>query len=426
MITKGKRQTKAKVKQQINTKVVIQAILTMAARGIVSAIRTTPLGVMLIAGIAFYQLEALPASVASAIPTTSYMILVFGMAITSCFNRSRFFFILLILLLSQLGMSAFVPGHIDKSVALQVFYSVISILLPLNILFFSLIAERGILSGSGQRNFILILLQANFIMILILSGDRELFNAISGDFINLTFIPRTPIPNIAVIAFMMAGLLLMGIRRRATLHFKITNFSVLIVIFLAHHFNNLAIAMPFFYAIAGLNIVVSVIQDYYSKAYSDELTGLPARRSLNEEMMKLEGNYVIAMVDIDFFKKFNDNYGHDAGDDVLRLIARNMKECKKGMFFRYGGEEFTILFPGKRLVEVVPYLDEVREKIAQCKFVLRGKEGSGKGAGKKLNVTVSIGVAEPSNTSADPQEVMKAADTALYRAKEQGRNRVST
>ena len=161
-------------------------------------------------------------------------------------------------------------------------------------------------------------------------------------------------------------------------------------------------------------------QDYYFKAYLDELTNLPSRRSLNEEMMNLNNIYTIAMVDVDFFKKFNDKYGHDAGDDVLRLIARVMKEHNKGKAFRYGGEEFTIVFPGKKMEDAVPCLEELREKISKCKFLLRGERE--KGIDRRLNVTVSIGVAESTTKSIGPEEVIKAADAALYQAKEQGRN----
>lgn len=416
---------KKKRHQQISAKIVINAILTLITTGIISAIRTTPLGVMLLAGIVFYKVESLPTSLVLAIPTISYMILIFGMAVTSCFSRSRFFFMLLILFLSQLGMDALAAEHMDKIFALQVFHSVTSILVPLTILFFSLIGEGEILSGWGQRNLILILLQSNFILLLILSGDRGFFNVVNGELVNQSLTPYVPISTVAVIAFITAGILVFCKRRKTATHFKVTNFSVLVAVFFAYYFHNVTIAIPFFYAIAGLNILVSVIQDYYSKAYSDELTGLPARRSLNEEMLKLDSVYVIAMLDIDFFKKFNDTYGHDAGDDVLRLIARNMKSCTRGKLFRYGGEEFTILFPGKTLAEVIPYLEEVREKIAQCKFALRNQDTHRKTAGRKLNVTVSIGVAEPENPSISPEQVMKAADAALYRAKEQGRNCVS-
>ena len=414
-----------KRRRRIDKKALAKAVVRVVATKMLAAMRTTPLGVMLVTGIAFFQAEALPAALSSSIPTISYTILVFGMAITSCFNRNRFFFILLILFLSQLGMATFIPEHIDKNFALQSSYSVISVLLPLNLLFFSSLSERGILSGWGQRNLMLILVQVAFLMVLILSGERGFLQVINEKFIFFSFMPQTPLPHIAVITFIVTGVLLLIKRRRATIHFKIAIFSALVAIACAHHFSNIPIAIPLFYTAAGLIIIVSVIQDYYFKAYLDELTALPSRRSLNEDMMKLDGIYVIAMVDVDFFKKFNDTYGHDAGDDVLRLIARRMEECKSGKCFRYGGEEFTILFPGKKLIEVVPYLEELRGKIAKCKVVLRGEDKGGRMLSRRLNVTVSIGAAESTHKSINPEEVIKAADMALYRAKDQGRNCVS-
>jgi diguanylate cyclase (GGDEF)-like protein len=142
-------------------------------------------------------------------------------------------------------------------------------------------------------------------------------------------------------------------------------------------------------------------------------------------MLKLGSNYTIAMVDVDFFKKFNDTYGHDAGDDVLRLIGKVMKNFKGGKTFRYGGEEFTVLFPGKSLSEAIPYLEVLREEIAKSKFVLRQDSKRKKNTNKKLSITVSIGAADSNHKEISPDEVIKLADKALYRAKENGRNCVS-
>lgn len=402
-----------KRRRRINKTVVAKAFSRIVATKLLSAMRTTPLGVLLVAGIAFSQAEALPATLFSSIPTLSYMILIFAMVITSCFSHSRFFFISLILFLSQLGMGAFIPGHLDKSVTLESMYSVITVLLPLNILFLASLAERGILSPQGKRNFVLIFLQTAFIKLLLLLGNEELVSKI------------TPSSQLAVIAFIVTGVLLLLRRRRATLHFKITVFSVLLTIAFAHYFSHVLIAIPLFYAAAGFIIIFSVIQDYYFKAYLDELTTLPSRRSLNEDMLKLNGMYVIAMVDIDFFKHFNDTYGHDAGDDVLRLIAGFIGKCNNGKAFRYGGEEFTILFPGKRLVEVLPDLEELRRKIANTIFLVPGEGENGKRLKKPLHITISIGASESTHKSINPEEVIKAADKALYRAKDQGRNCVS-
>lgn len=416
---------KKKVNKNTINKTVPQINSTAVVSTVMSAIRTTPLGIVLIAGIAFFHLEDLPASFTSAIPTISYMILLFGIAITSCFNRSRAFFILLSLFLSQLGMVATIPSHLDKMFALHGIYLMVSLLLPLNLLFFSSLSERGIFSRWGKRCFLLIFLQVVFVMGLVLSGDRELFSEVNKKLFSFSFMPQTPIPDVALVVFLLTGIVLLIKRRRNNAHFKTTILGTLVAIAFAHHFNAIGISVPFFYATAGLIIILSVIQDYYFKAYLDELTGLPSRRSLNEDMMKLDSTYAIAMVDVDYFKKFNDTYGHDAGDDVLRLIGKVMKNFKGGKSFRYGGEEFTVLFPGKSLAEATPYLEELREEVAKCKFMLREGSKSKKGANRKLSVTVSIGVADSNNKSISPDEVIKLADKALYRAKENGRNCVS-
>lgn len=396
--------------------------LIHATEGLFSTIRSIPLGILLLAGFAFYQSSILPAYLVAAMPLISFITLAFSLAITACFNRGRAFFILLILLLSQWGISAFAPAHVGKAFALHGLHAFLSLLLPLNLLFFSTIAERGIFSPWGRRCVTLILIQAAMVLGMVWSGDKEFFNEIGKKSIQLPFISQTPIPDIAVIAFLIVGVLLLINRRRVNRHFRLGIFCVLVVVAFAHHFYRAPLAIPIFYAAAGLIIILSVMQDYYFKAYLDELTSLPSRRSLNEEMMQLDGTYVIAMLDVDFFKKFNDTYGHDAGDDVLRLIASVMKDFKSGKSFRYGGEEFTILFPGKGLTEAMPQLEELRNAIAKRKFIVRG---SGKTGEQKLTITVSIGAAESTPKLANYDDVIKAADKALYRAKENGRNCVS-
>ena len=104
-----------------------------------------------------------------------------------------------------------------------------------------------------------------------------------------------------------------------------------------------------------------MIENSYLLAYHDELTTLPSRRAFNDAMMRLQPPYSIAVVDIDHFKKFNDTYGHDTGDvQVLRLVASKLSLVTGGgNAYRCGGEEFTILFPGKRRDEVVERFGEV-------------------------------------------------------------------
>src|ERR1700689_5184653 len=111
-------------------------------------------------------------------------------------------------------------------------------------------------------------------------------------------------------------------------------------------------------------LAVSIIENSYLLAYHDELTTLPSRRAFNDALLRLQDPYSIAVVDIDHFKRFNDTYGHDTGDQVLRLVAANLARVTGGgQAYRCGGEEFTILFPGKTTAEVVDHLERLRRKI---------------------------------------------------------------
>jgi diguanylate cyclase (GGDEF)-like protein len=172
-------------------------------------------------------------------------------------------------------------------------------------------------------------------------------------------------------------------------------------------------------------------------AFQDELTGLPSRRTLNERLMGLGGKFTIAMLDIDHFKQFNDAHGHDVGDQVLKMVATRLGQVRRGSrAFRYGGEEFTLVFAGRAIRQVMGELEELRAGIAQHRMVLRAADRPlepragrslrvGTLPGKTVSVTISIGVAESNDKLKSPNEVLQAADKALYRAKEKGRNRVS-
>jgi diguanylate cyclase (GGDEF)-like protein len=184
-----------------------------------------------------------------------------------------------------------------------------------------------------------------------------------------------------------------------------------------------------------LMIAAGVAHEAYQMAFRDELTGLPGRRALNERMQRLGRNYVLAMGDVDHFKKFNDTHGHDVGDQVLRLVASKLSRITSGggKAYRYGGEEFAIVFAAKSIEECIPHLEAIREVIANYEIQLRnpdnrpkddqqGRQRRGAGPATSVSVTVSIGVAERLPEHRTPEEVLKAADQALYAAKGAGRN----
>lgn len=195
--------------------------------------------------------------------------------------------------------------------------------------------------------------------------------------------------------------------------------------------------LPISVSMSALAIIylLTVLTESYFLAYRDELTGLASRRALYNLVLSLGRKYSVAMLDIDHFKKFNDTYGHDVGDQVLKLVASKIAEVTGGgKAFRFGGEEFTIVFSRKNASSVLAHLEDVRESIEEYDIVLRDEKRKqqtkqkrnriqSQNGKKTVSVTISIGVADHQNGENFAQ-TMKQADLALYRAKKKGRNQV--
>ncbi|WIO73144.1 GGDEF domain-containing protein [Porticoccaceae bacterium LTM1] len=187
-----------------------------------------------------------------------------------------------------------------------------------------------------------------------------------------------------------------------------------------------------------LLLVLNQLGNLLLLSYRDELTQIPNRRALHKAAKALGSNYSLVMVDIDHFKKINDTHGHDLGDQVLKLVASHLRRVRSGgKVFRYGGEEFCILFRGRSADEITEDLEQLRKSIAEYDMVLRDSHSRPKrsqqgvrkrGATRRkgnIRVTVSMGLADSRQTPSGVFEsVMKAADNALYGAKRNGRNRL--
>jgi diguanylate cyclase (GGDEF)-like protein len=192
-------------------------------------------------------------------------------------------------------------------------------------------------------------------------------------------------------------------------------------------------------ALSALIAGISATEHSHWIAYHDELTRLPGRRAFNQALAAAGTRYSVAMVDVDHFKNFNDTFGHDAGDQVLRMVAAHLARVGGGgTSYRCGGEEFAVFFPGISLKQAAASVEELRRDIEQDVFVVSGparsqrKRAERRAASRRARpgspvetaVTVSIGVAEAVLRTNRPEEVVKAADKALYAAKREGRNRV--
>src|SRR3954451_10410563 len=168
------------------------------------------------------------------------------------------------------------------------------------------------------------------------------------------------------------------------------------------------------------------VQNSIEMAITDALTGLHNRRYMESHLATLaeqaasRGKPLALMIlDIDFFKSINDTYSHDAGDDVLRKSAVRLRKSTRGIALacRYGGEEFVIVMPETDLHVASLVAERLRRSIAGQPFAVN------KGA-KRIEVTISIGLSTLQSKGEPVADVLKRADTALYRAKHDGRNRV--
>ncbi|WP_044833493.1 sensor domain-containing diguanylate cyclase [Thalassomonas actiniarum] len=205
------------------------------------------------------------------------------------------------------------------------------------------------------------------------------------------------------------------------------------IIWCVQYYQLIALPWEVILTVLVCHYLLVVVIDSYFLAYRDELTTLPSRRALNQLALSLGRKYTVAMLDIDHFKKFNDTYGHDIGDQVLKLVASKLSKVRGGgKVYRYGGEEFTVVFPGKSAAHAVAELEILRQSIADYKMVIRdpnrqtkqARNGSKNKGMKTVSITISIGVAMRGSKQ-NFDRVLKLADEALYRAKKNGRNNVS-
>ena len=151
----------------------------------------------------------------------------------------------------------------------------------------------------------------------------------------------------------------------------------------------------------------------------DPLTGLFNRRSGEKRLDELQASgrsYALAIGDIDFFKKFNDNFGHECGDEVLKTVARVLSDCigKQGFVIRWGGEEFLIAFADSTMLTAGVKAGEILQKVRDTKVEYNGQ---------KHSVTMTFGVAEGYSDRPISGQI-NAADAKLYQGKENGRNQV--
>ena len=351
-----------------------------------------------------------------------------GMTLSLRFNRSRIFFSLAVLATVYGALVWGVRGAPPSGTI----YAACALLLPLNLVLFASLKERGILTRWGVARLALLAGQVALVAYLIHTNNQRLIEGLHFKLLREALLAHTRLPQPALLAFAVGGawFTVPALRRPSAQVGGLL--GALVAAGMMFEYGADLYRVIAFATAGALALTVTVVQESYSMAYIDELTSLPGRRALQEQMLKLGNRYAVAMLDVDHFKKFNDTHGHDVGDQVLRMVAARIRRVSDGgKAFRYGGEEFSIVFPGKNAEAVTDALDTVRRAVEDSRFTVRSgdrrrdRRGQDPG-GRQVTVTISIGVADPGKLKekADPWAVLKAADKALYQAKKKGRNRV--
>src|ERR1700692_2940040 len=293
-----------------------------------------------------------------------------GLLLAWRFHSTRIFSALLLLFLAQQAINYFSGGHVPPSAPGIKALAAIGLLLPLDFVLISFEREKGFTFSSLAPVGLLLFVESVIVAVLcrpdpLAAVSRGTHHALSP----------TPLAFATQLAFAAAAVVLLI---RYLLFHKPVEGGLLWALtasVLAIRFGGVGQIPSVYFAAAAFLLAGSIVETSYLLAYHDELTALPSRRAFHDALLRLEAPYSIAMVDIDHFKRCNDTYGHDTGDQVLRMVAARLARVSGGgEAYRCGGEEFAILFSGKTTAEVVDDLEKLRADIEASTLHVRGPE----------------------------------------------------
>ncbi len=307
-------------------------------------------------------------------------VFVAGLLLAWRFNSSRVVFSLLVLLLAHRAIDFFAAGQLSGPIhggPGRMAVTLSALLIPLNFVAFAATRERGLSVVGVLPRSVLVFLESVVFAVLCRPENSP------G---NLKTSNGSVLPMWVWLSFAATAAVL-GWRFFKTRKPIEPGFAWCVAaVFLWLEFAPVGKMSDAYVATAALILGTSLIETSYVLAYHDELTGIRGRRAFNESLLSLDQQYAIAIVDIDHFKKFNDTYGHDVGDQVLCMVASRLAQVEgNGQAFRCGGEEFAIVFRNLSAKEAFEHLDALRRVIEKSTFQLRAGDRRAEDQVEKVN-----------------------------------------
>ncbi len=372
--------------------------------------------------------------------TAIYTICAISLGLSLWLKQDKAFFLLLLTILAYSLIEYFADHRFDNNYYTLIAYPLMCLLFPVNVYLITHVKQDDLFIHAFIRKIIVIagqIITIYFLTYLLpsLFGESifKNFQYNLSNIINFTFFgPKmSAMPQLGLFSFILFFALCLWLFHKKRTLLDTAFIGVFSTSFISFYFIYERNIPTIFFLAATTTILFSLLQISHRMAFLDELTNVPGRRALTNALRQFERHpYTLSIMDIDFFKRLNDSYGHEVGDQGLRMISARLSQyAKSGHIYRYGGEEFVLLFPYKHLEEVLDEIEETRALISNSDFFLRAPSHNGYSQENEkypylasIKITLSAGVAEKvGNESSD--FVLNMADQALYKAKKTGRNK---
>jgi GGDEF domain-containing protein len=358
-----------------------------------------------------------------------------GILLALHFKRTWLLLAIFILVLANLLLQLFATDIAVSTGAGRLVFNAVSLLLPFNLYLFTFLNKRGAITLQSICFLGGILLQGGGVAYIFRYQNLGASALLEYSYINWSLLEHIPLSQPALFVYGIVFLYFLARYIRIREAIECAFFWALILTFSALVVNKIGPASSIFFAMAGLILVISVIENIYFEGFRDELTDLPTSQVLIGNLSKLKTGYTLAMIEIDHFKKLKDNHGRKVSKQIIRMVGSKLASVTGGMPFRYGDAVFLVVFPGMFVQETMPRLEKLRITIKESGFMTPRQKDSHKRLKRlkglkiqpdKIPLPVSIGVAEKIDLDIRPQQVIKSAEEALYFARKEGRDRIST